>query len=124
MYARVGLIGGGRTSNIHRFKVEPIEGHRTCAKVTVDGQQRLCSSYKIEHYAGSLPMVNINLIADVQYEQDAEIYQQMAVDDISGKSNFKQDSEKLIAEYKKCKREREISKAIKELKQSYEKKYN
>lgn len=53
-------------------------------------------------------------------KQVAEIYQQMAIDDISGKSNFKQDSEKLIAEYKKCKREREISKAIKELKQSYE----
>ena len=52
-------------------------------------------------------------------KQVAEIYQQMAIDDISGKSNFKQDSEKLIAEYKKCKREREISKAIKELKQSY-----
>lgn len=53
-------------------------------------------------------------------KQVAEIYQQMAIDDISGKSNFKQDSEKLIAEYKKCKREKEISKAIKELKQSYE----
>lgn len=53
-------------------------------------------------------------------KQVAEIYQQTAIDDISGKSNFKQDSEKLIAEYKKCKREREISKAIKELKQSYE----
>ena len=53
-------------------------------------------------------------------KQVAEIYQQMAIDDISGKSNFKQDSEKLIAEYKKCKREREISKAIKELKRSYE----
>lgn len=52
-------------------------------------------------------------------KQVAEIYQQMAIDDISGKSNFKQDSKKLIAEYKKCKREREISKAIKELKQSY-----
>ena len=52
-------------------------------------------------------------------KQVAEIYQQMAIDDISGKSNFKQDSEKLIAEYKKCKREREISKAIKELKQYY-----
>lgn len=52
-------------------------------------------------------------------KQVAEIYQQMAIDYISGKSNFKQDSEKLIAEYKKCKREREISKAIKELKQSY-----
>ena len=39
-------------------------------------------------------------------KQVAEIYQQMAIDDISGKSNFKQDSEKLIAEYKKCKRER------------------
>ena len=52
-------------------------------------------------------------------KQVAEIYQQMAIDDISGKSNFKQDSEKLIAEYKKCKREREISNAIKELKQSY-----
>lgn len=53
-------------------------------------------------------------------KQVAEIYQQMAIDDISGKSNFKQDSKKLIAEYKKCKREREISKAIKELKQFYE----
>lgn len=53
-------------------------------------------------------------------KQVAEIYQRMAIDDISGKSNFKQDSEKLIAEYKKCKRERKISKAIKELKQSYE----
>jgi DNA-directed RNA polymerase subunit L len=60
-------------SNIHKFKVEPIEGHRTCAKVIVDGEQCICSSYKIEHYAGSLPMVNINLVADVQYEQDAEI---------------------------------------------------
>lgn len=60
-------------SNIHKFKVEPIEWHRTCAKVIVDGEQCICSSYKIEHYAGSLPMVNINLVADVQYEQDAEI---------------------------------------------------
>ena len=60
-------------SNIHKFKVEPIEGHKACAKVTVDGQQCLCSSYKIEHYAGSLPRVDINLFADVQYEQDAEI---------------------------------------------------
>lgn len=54
-------------------------------------------------------------------KQVAEIYQQMAIDDISGKSNFKEDSEKLIAEYKKNHREKEISKDIKELKQSYEK---
>jgi RNA-splicing ligase RtcB len=54
-------------------------------------------------------------------KQVAEIYQQMAIDDVSGKSNFKQDSEKLIAEYKKNGREREINNAIKELKQSYEK---
>ena len=63
-------------SNIHKFKVEAIEGHRECAKVTIDGEQCLCSSYKIEHYAGSLPrlpMVNVNLVADVQYEQNAEI---------------------------------------------------
>lgn len=60
-------------SNIHKFKVEQIEGNRTCAKVTVDGEQCLFSSYTIEHYAGSLPMVNINIVADVQYEQDAEI---------------------------------------------------
>ena len=38
--------------------------------------------------------------------QDLELVKQMAIDDISGKSNFKQDSKKLIAEYKKCKRER------------------
>ena len=53
-------------------------------------------------------------------KQVAEIYQQMAIDDISSKSNFKQDCEKIISEYKKCGREKEISKAIKELKQSYE----
>lgn len=60
-------------SNIHKFKVEPIEGRQTCAKVTVDGEQCLCTSYKIEHYAGSFPRVDINFIAEVQYEQDAEI---------------------------------------------------
>lgn len=53
-------------------------------------------------------------------KQVAEIYQQMAVDDISGKSNFKEDSQKLIKEYKENGRENEISKAIKELKESYE----
>ena len=52
-------------------------------------------------------------------KQVAEIYQQMAIDDISSKSNFKQDCEKIISEYKKCGREKEISKAIKELQQSY-----
>lgn len=52
-------------------------------------------------------------------KQVAEIYQQMAIDDISGKSNFKEESEKLIAEYKKNGKEREISNAIKELKQSF-----
>nr|DAL68992.1 MAG TPA: hypothetical protein [Caudoviricetes sp.] len=30
---------GVRMSNIHKFKVEPIEGHQACAKVTVDGEQ-------------------------------------------------------------------------------------
>lgn len=54
-------------------------------------------------------------------KQVAEIYQQMAIDDISGKSNFKEDSEKLIAEYKSSGREKEINKAIKALKLSYEK---
>lgn len=54
-------------------------------------------------------------------KQVAEIYQQMAIDDISGKSNFKEDSEELIAEYKANGREKEISKAIKALRQSYEK---
>lgn len=60
-------------SNIHKFKVESIEGHQGYAKVTLDGKQCLCSSYKIEHYAGNLPRVDISLVADVQYEQDAEI---------------------------------------------------
>nr|DAT88570.1 MAG TPA: tRNA-splicing ligase RtcB [Bacteriophage sp.] len=54
-------------------------------------------------------------------KQVAEIYQKMAIDDISGKSNFKQDKDKLIDKYRKNGREKEISKAIKELKQSYEK---
>lgn len=53
-------------------------------------------------------------------KQVAEIYQQMAIDDISGKSNFKEDSEKLISEYKSSGREKEINKAMKALKLSYE----
>lgn len=53
-------------------------------------------------------------------KQVAEIYQQMAIDDISGKSNFKEDSEKLISEYKSSGREKEINKAIKALKLSCE----
>lgn len=53
-------------------------------------------------------------------KQVADIYQQMAVDDISGRSNFKEDSEKLIEEYKKCGKAKMIDKAIKELKLSYE----
>lgn len=56
-------------------------------------------------------------------KQVAEIYQQMAIDDISGKSNFKEDSANLIQEYKASGREREISEAIKELKRSYDKNY-
>ena len=52
-------------------------------------------------------------------KQVAEIYQKMAIDDIPSKSNFEHDCEKIISEYKKCGREKEISKAIKELKQSY-----
>lgn len=53
-------------------------------------------------------------------KQVAEIYQEMAIDNISGKSNFKQDKDNLIDKYRKNGREKEISKAIKELKQSYE----
>lgn len=52
-------------------------------------------------------------------KQVAEIYQEMAIDDISGKPNFKQDKDNLIDKYRKNGREKEISKAIKELKQSY-----
>lgn len=54
-------------------------------------------------------------------KQVAEIYQQMAVDDISGKSDFKEDSSRLISEYKAAGRKNEISRAIEELKASYEK---
>ena len=57
-------------------------------------------------------------------KQVAEIYQQMAIDDISGKSNFKQDSEKLIAEYKKCKRERRNQQGYQRIKAVLRSKYN
>lgn len=53
-------------------------------------------------------------------KQVAKIYQQMAIDDISGKANIKHDRKTLIEKYKKNGREKEISKAIKELKQLYE----
>ena len=32
------IIYGGRMSNMHKFKVESIEGHPECAKVTIDGE--------------------------------------------------------------------------------------
>lgn len=52
-------------------------------------------------------------------KQVAEIYQQMAIDDITGKSNLKEDTEKLIQKYKANGREKEISRAIRELKENY-----
>lgn len=54
-------------------------------------------------------------------KQVAEIYQQIAIDDISGKSNFEEDRNKLIAELKSKGKEKEINNTIKELKLSYTK---
>lgn len=56
-------------------------------------------------------------------KQVAEIYQQMAIDDISGKSNFKEAREKLISELKAKGKEKKISKEIKALKLSYERNF-
>lgn len=60
-------------SNIHKFKVEPIEGQLTCAKVSVDNEKCLCSSYEISHHAGEVPTAKISLAIGIKYEHDAII---------------------------------------------------
>lgn len=52
-------------------------------------------------------------------KQVAEIYQQMAIDDMQGADKLAEESEKLIAEYKTSGRQRDIQKAIAELKRKW-----
>lgn len=53
-------------------------------------------------------------------KQVAEIYQQIAIDNLSGKSNFKQEMKDLINKMKEEGRTSEIEQAIKDFKQEYE----
>lgn len=52
-------------------------------------------------------------------KQVAEIYQQIAIDSMQGIPNLKEKSERLVEEYKKAGRQREIQKALAELKRKW-----
>lgn len=53
-------------------------------------------------------------------KQVAEIYQQMAIDDLSGEDALKEQTEKLIEEYKKSGKQKYIQKGIAELKEKFQ----
>lgn len=53
-------------------------------------------------------------------KQVAEIYQQIAIDDMQGKDKLAEESEKLIAEYKKSGKSKDIQKGLEELKKKWQ----
>lgn len=58
---------------IHKFKVEPIENAPVCARVTIDDKPIRCRGYKIEHHAGEVPTVELEVLATPDCELDAII---------------------------------------------------
>ena len=53
-------------------------------------------------------------------KQVAEIYQQMAIDDLSGADKLAEESQKLIDDYKRTGRQRDIQKGLAELKRKFQ----
>lgn len=52
-------------------------------------------------------------------KQVAEIYQQMAIDDLSGKNSLEEETKKLIEDYKNTGRQKDIQRGIAELKRKF-----
>lgn len=53
-------------------------------------------------------------------KQVAEIYQQMAIDDLSGANSLKEETKKLIEDYKRTGRQKDIQRGIAELKRKFQ----
>lgn len=58
---------------MYKFKVEPIEDSPECARVSIDGNAVLCQGYTLNHYVGSLPTVELDLIVSPKVEHDVVI---------------------------------------------------
>lgn len=53
-------------------------------------------------------------------KQVAEIYQQMAIDDLSGANNIEEETKKLVEDYKRTGRQKDIQRGIAELKRKFQ----
>lgn len=66
---------------LHRFKVEPIDGSDIKASVYIDGEEiKGCQRYNISHLAGGIPIVTLDFIGIPLYEHDAVITVSSKVD--------------------------------------------
>lgn len=55
---------------MHKVKIEPIEEFPTCSRISIDGNYIRCSGYNITHYAGHLPVIELELFVVPNCEQD------------------------------------------------------
>ena len=58
---------------MHKFKVKQNEKSPVCSEVTIDGNKVRCTGYKITHYPGEVPVVQMKLLANPELELDAYI---------------------------------------------------
>ena len=60
-------------SQLHKFKVDPIDGHPDAAQITIDDKPILCRGYELKHYSGSRAEVNIEIICVPKLEDNATV---------------------------------------------------
>lgn len=59
---------------MHKVKIEPIEEFPTCSRISIDGNYIQCSGYTIKHYAGQLPVIELDVFVVPSCEQDMIVH--------------------------------------------------
>lgn len=60
-------------SQLHKFKVEPIDEFVGRARVTIDDKPIRCRGYELRHYVDEFPSVDIEIACVPQIEETATI---------------------------------------------------
>lgn len=60
-------------SQLHKFKVEPIDEFVGRARVTIDDKPIRCRGYELRHYVDEVPSVEIEINCVPQIEENATI---------------------------------------------------
>ena len=88
-----------------------------CSLVTLGGGNHFC---EVDEDSDGMKYLVIHTGSRNLGKQVAEIYQQMAIDDMQGTNKLAEESKKLIAEYKAAGRQKDIQSGLAELKRKWQ----